>query len=287
MGETIIPTFLKWAGGKGRLISQYRNLFPEKIERYFEPFLGSGVIFFYIKQIFNPKFIMLSDINDELINCWQVVRDDVEELIGLLEVHKEKHNKGYYYSTRALLPKSFSAVQRAARLIYLNRTCFNGLYRVNSKGEFNVPMGDYKNPRILDVKNLKKTSKLLKGLKIETRSYNNILKQVKKGDFVYMDPPYYPISDTSSFTSYTEYPFLEKEQEELANFCKKLDKKGCKFILSNSDCKFIRNLYKDFKIIPITAKRMISADSSKRGDVKELVALNYKPKSVGTQLTLF
>jgi len=287
MGETRIPTFLKWAGGKGSLISQYRNLFPDKIERYFEPFVGSGVIFFYIKQVFNPKFVMLSDISEDLINCWQVVRDDVKELIGLLEIHKEKHNKEYYYDTRALLPQGISTVQRAARLIYLNRTCFNGLYRVNSKGEFNVPMGDYKNPRILDVKNLKKASKMLKGVKIETRSYNNILKQVKKDDFVYMDPPYCPISKTSSFTSYTGSPFLEKEQEELANFCKKLDKKGCKFILSNSGCKFIRDLYKNFKIIPITAKRMISADSSKRGNVRELVALNYQPKSVGTQLTLF
>lgn len=287
MGEVEIPTFLKWAGGKGSLLSQYKNLFPEKQERYFEPFIGSGAVFFYVKQVFNPKFILLSDINEELINCWQVVRDNVEELTGLLEAHKEKHNKEYYYNTRALFPKDLSVVQRAARLIYLNRTCFNGLYRVNSKGQFNVPMGDYKNPRILDVKSLKKSSEMLKGIRIETRNYYDILKQVKKGDFVYMDPPYSPISETSSFTSYTQYPFLVKEQEELAQFCKKLDNKGCNFMLSNSNSEMIRELYKDFSIIEITAKRMISADSSKRGNVKELIALNYKPRSIGAQLTLF
>lgn len=286
MDKTNIPTFLKWAGGKVSLLQKYELLFPNDVETYFEPFLGSGAVFFHIKQYHKPTSILLSDVNEELINCWNVVKEGVEELIRLLKIHSKKHNKRYYYKIRKLGIEKLTKTERAARLIYLNRTCFNGLYRVNSKGQFNVPMGDYKNPRIVDEAGLREASKLLKNVEIETKTYKDILNHVRAGDFVYIDPPYHPISETSNFTSYTQYPFLMKEQEELVEFCKKLDKKGCNFMLSNSNSKTIRMLYKDFNIIEVTAKRMISADSSKRGYVKELVIINYKPQPVRTQLTL-
>jgi len=181
-------TFVKWAGGKSQLIEQYKPFFPKKIDRYFEPFLGSGAVFFFVKKNFNPKEIFLSDINEELIITFKVVRDKVEDLIKSLMKRKQLNSKEYFYKVRKEKSQELSDVERASRLIYLNKTCYNGLYRVNTKGEFNVPFGKYKNPSIFDEKILREASKLLKGANIEVVTFDTILNTARKGDFIYFDP---------------------------------------------------------------------------------------------------
>ena len=273
-----IPKFIKWAGGKTQLIEQFIPLFPKKIERYFEPFLGSGAIFFYIIQKFKPKEILLSDVNEELINAYLIIKDDVESLIIELKQHKEYYitdGKKYYLVIRSTNPKDLPPLERAARFIFLNKTCFNGLYRVNSKGKFNVPMGSYKNPDIMQEKKLRKVSKLLQNVKLKVMSFEKILNLTKKDDFIYFDPPYYPLKKGKSFTTYTKGNFLEDEQKKLCNIFKKLDKKGCRVMQSNSDTTFIEDLYNDFNIVRVSAKRMINCDATKRGNIKELVIRNY------------
>jgi len=278
MVEENIPRFVKWAGGKGQLIEQFIPLFPKKIERYFEPFVGSGAVFFYIIQKFQPKEIFLSDINEELINTYIVIRDDVERLIIELKQHKEYHladGKKYYYEIRSVDPTKLPDLERAARFIYLNKTCFNGLYRVNSQGKFNVPMGDYKNPEVFQEEKLRRISALLKKVTIKIMSFEKIVPLVKKGDFVYMDPPYYPLKKGKSFTTYTKGNFLEKEQELLAQVFTKLSEKGCVCMESNSDTEFIRKLYDRFNIQVVHAKRMINSDKNGRKEINELVIKNY------------
>jgi len=275
-----LPTFVKWAGGKSQLIEQYKKHFPKKVERYFEPFLGSGAIFFFIKKQFKPKEFFLSDNNDELINTFIIVRDKVEELIESLKKRKKQHNKEYFYKVRRENPKELSDIERASRFIYLNKTCYNGLYRVNSKGEFNVPFGDYKNPSIFDEKVLREASELLKGVEIKTLPFESVLDKAKnKNDFIYFDPPYFPVSKTSSFTSYTKDAFLEKEQKKLAEVFEELNKRGCKIMLSNSDHPLIRNLYINFNRFPIKARRSICCIGTKRGKIGELLIANY-PKNL-------
>jgi DNA adenine methylase len=272
--------FIKWAGGKSQLIEQYRPFFPNKIERYFEPFLGSGAVFFFVKKTFNPKEISLSDTNEELIIVFKVVRDNVEELIKSLKKRKALNSREYFYKVRKEEPAKISSVERASRLIYLNKTCYNGLYRVNAKGEFNVPYGKYKNPSIFNEKILREGSRLLKNVKIKVASFEMILDHIKKGDFIYFDPPYMPISKTSSFTSYTKDVFLENEQEKLAKVFRQLDKKGCLLMLSNSDHSHIRKLYAGFNIQSIKARRAISCIGTKRGEIKELLITNYQIKNL-------
>lgn len=270
--------FVKWAGGKGQLIDQFIPLLPKKIERYFEPFVGGGAVFFYIVQKYKPKEIFLSDINEDLINTFIIIRDDVERLIVELKQHKEYHvadAKKYYYEIRSVDPERLPELERAARFIYLNKTCFNGLYRVNSKGKFNVPMGDYKNPEIFQEEKLRKISALLKNVSINVMSFEKILPLVKKGDFVYMDPPYYPLKKGKSFTTYTKGNFLDKEHELLAQTFAKLSEKGCLCMESNSDTEFIRNLYDKFNIKVVRAKRMINSDKNGRNEINELVIINY------------
>ena len=277
-----IPTFLKWAGGKSQLIEQYKPFFPKKIERYFEPFLGSGAVFFFIKKTFNPKEVFLSDINEESIITFKVVRDKVEELIRNLKKRKKLHSKEYFYKVRKEKPQELSGVERASRLIYLNKTCYNGLYRVNAKGEFNVPFGEYKNPSIFDEKVLREASKLLKDINIEVAFFERILDKAKRGDFIYFDPPYFPISKTSSFTSYQKDVFLEKEQRKLAEVFKELDKRGCLLMLSNSDHPLIRKLYDGFNIHKIKARRSISCIGTNRRKINELLIINYKNKNLNS-----
>jgi DNA adenine methylase len=269
-----IPTFVKWAGGKKQLISQFKPFFPEKINRYIEAFVGGGAVLFYILKHHKPKEIIISDINEELINTYQVVRDDVENLIKELKKLKQLHSKETYLEIRAENPKLLSQLTRASRFIYLNKTCFNGLYRVNSKNQFNVPMGSYKNPTICQEDNLREISKLLKNVEIKNASFEECLSWAKKDDFIYLDPPYYPLKK-ESFTTYTKDNFLEKEQEKLKEVFDKLNKKGCKVILSNSDTGFIRKLYKGYLIKVVKASRMINCDGSKRGKINELVVINY------------
>ncbi|MFW6046792.1 MAG: DNA adenine methylase [Candidatus Woesearchaeota archaeon] len=278
-GKIEIPKFVKWAGGKGQLIEQLTPFFPKKFNRYFEPFVGGGAVFFVISQKFKPSEIVLSDINEELINTYNIIKSDVERLIVELKQHSEYHKaegKKYYLAIRATQPKALPALERAARFIYLNKTCFNGLYRVNSKDMFNVPMGTYKNPDIIQEERLRKVNNLLKNVTLKVLSFEKIAKMAKKGDFVYLDPPYYPLKK-SSFTTYTNEIFLEKEQELLRDVCLKLHKKGCFVMQSNSDTKFIRELYdlKGFKIHTVTANRMINSNAKGRGKITEVVITNY------------
>ncbi|MBI2671929.1 DNA adenine methylase [Candidatus Woesearchaeota archaeon] len=270
-----IPTIVKWAGGKKQLIEQLKEFFPEKIDRYFEPFVGGGAVLFYVLQNFNPKETVISDINEELINCYKVIKYNVEDLILKLQFHRKHHSKDYYYNIRELKPEILSDIERASRTIYLNKTCFNGLYRVNSRGQFNVPIGSYKNPQIFSEQELRFISKLLKNVKIKVMSFEKILDFVKQEDFVYFDPPYYPLEKGKSFTSYTKEKFLEKEQEKLKEIFKELNKKRCNVMLSNSDTIFIKNLYKEFNINIVKANRMINCDATKRGKINEIIITNY------------
>lgn len=270
-----VPTFVKWAGGKKQLLNQLKQYFPETINRYFEPFVGGGAVAFYIIKHYKPKEVYLSDNNDELTNAYKVIKDNVNELIENLKEYKRQHSKEFYYKVRAKNPKELSNLERAVRFIYLNKTCFNGLYRVNSKGEFNVPIGSYTNPAIYNEQELKEISRLLKGVEIKTKQFYEIQNKVKEGDFIYFDPPYYPIKK-DSFTTYTKEEFLDKEQKKLAKLFKKLDKKGAKVMLSNSDSHFVEGLYKEYSIGIVRASRMINCDAKGRGKINEIVVTNYK-----------
>lgn len=275
MKRSEIPTFVKWAGGKKQLIPQFKNYFPKKIERYFEPFVGGGAVAFHILKTFKPQKVLLSDTNVELINVYTIIKNNVEELITLLKEYEKKHNKETYYTVRNHDVSQFSDIARAARFIYLNKTCFNGLYRVNSKGNFNVPIGSYKNPLINDEHGLGKISVLLKNVTIKIMSFEKVLHYTNSGDFIYFDPPYYPLKKGKNFTTYTKENFLDEEQKKLAQVFKKLDKKGCKVMLSNSDTEFIKRLYSDFNIYTVKATRMINCDATKRGKINEIVVTNY------------
>ncbi len=270
-----VPSLVKWAGGKKQLLEQFESIFPKKIERYFEPFVGGGSVAFYLlKNRQEIKKAYLSDINNELIITYNVVKNNVEELIKFLKEHKLNHNKEFYYKMREKNINELTQIEVAARFIYLNKTCFNGLYRVNSKGLFNVPMGSYKNPEICNEQDLREISQLLQKDDLINVQFHEAVKDAKKGDFIYFDPPYHPLKK-QSFTTYTKDKFLEKEQEKLAEVFKELDKKGCNVMLSNSDTEFIKNLYKDYDIRYVKANRMINSDASKRGAINELVITNY------------
>lgn len=271
--------FIKWVGGKRQLLKQFRlmNLYPpEKFNletgRYFEPFVGGGAVFFDLL----PEKGFLSDMNRELVVTYNVIKNQVNELIHALRKHQI--NKEYYLSVRAQDPNVLNDVSIASRFIYLNRTGFNGLYRVNSKGGFNVPYGDNKNPLICDDDNLKKVSKALQGIEIKYQDYKEVLKKVKKGDFVYFDPPYYPLSKTASFTSYVKESFLDKEQIELRDTFLELTKRGCFVMLSNSDAPFINKIYSGYKgvrINKVQAGRAINSKGSGRGKITEVLITNY------------
>jgi DNA adenine methylase len=263
--------FLKWAGGKGRLLAQYQPLFPQRFERYFEPFVGAGAVFFHLA----PPNAHLSDVNPELVNAYQVIRNHVEELIATLASYP--HDRDFYYALRARDPEHMPAVERAARIIYMNKTCFNGLYRVNRRGQFNVPFGDYKNPRILDEAGLRAAHSALQNVSITHQGFDAVLAEAKSGDFVYFDPPYHPLSPTASFTSYAADDFGPEDQIRLAAVFRRLDAKGVKLMLSNSDTPFIRDLYEGFHIQQVWAPRAINRDAAKRQPVAEVVVTNYAP----------
>lgn len=271
-----VPTFVKWAGGKTQLLKKYSSLYPKDFNKYFEPFLGSAAIFFYIKQKRNPKECFLSDTNPELVNVFKIVQSNPNRLLKLLKEHKEKdNNREYFNEQRIKFNEIDTGLEKAALFIYLNKTCFNGLYRVNSKGEFNVPFGKYKNPSIVQEDKVRKASELLQGCEIFKSKFQDAIKKAQEGDFVYFDPPYYPLSKTASFTAYQKDAFLEREQRQLAEVFKKLDNIGCKVMLSNSDVKFITDLYEGFDIQIVRARRMISCVGTGRGKINELVVRNY------------
>lgn len=273
----LLPLFLKWAGGKLQLIEQLENLFPHKFRNYYEPFIGSGAVFFYVKSKLKPNKVILSDTNEELINCFVIVRDKPSELVESLLNHRKKHSKEYYYAVRSIESNRLDSVDRAARLIYLNKTCFNGLYRVNSKGQFNVPFGDYESPSIFDKNTLFQASQILRGVHLQVMSFEKILDFAGKDDFVYFDPPYIPLSKTSSFTRYSKSDFSMKEQKQLSEVFEALDSRGCFVMLSNSDHALTRELYRDYKknTVVVRAKRMINSVGSKRGAIDELIVTSY------------
>jgi len=269
--------FLKWVGGKTQLIDELLDVISRLpgIGNYHEPFLGSGALFFSMHRrgMLEGKGVYLSDNNQNLIKCYFGVRDFPEEVISILKKHKEKHCEEHYYKTRATVPDTVP--EFAARIIYLNKTCFNGLYRENSGGGFNVPMGKYKNPLICDGDNLRMVSPALKTVSIACAPFQNVLTLARKGDLVYFDPPYHPVSATANFTAYNKTAFGEAEQIELAELCKKLDKKKIYFMLSNSHTPFICELYKDFEIGTVQAKRNINSNAGKRGKVNEVLVRNF------------
>lgn len=266
---------LKWAGGKGQLLSQFVPLFPARFGAYHEPFLGGGAVFFHLAGSgrLRGKAVTLTDNNPELINVYQMVRDQVRELIADLQRHQNE--PGYYYAVRSQDPAALSPVQRASRMIFLNKTCYNGLWRVNRQGRFNVPFGRYKNPRICDQQGLLAAHQALQGVQLAVAPFAAVLERAQPGDFVYFDPPYHPLSPTSSFTSYTATDFGAGEQQQLAAVFRELDRKGCLVMLSNSDVPFIRELYAGFRVVTVQANRAINSKSDRRGPVTEVVVLNY------------
>ena len=265
--------FLKWAGGKRQLISQMDQYFPKKFNKYIEPFVGGGAIFFYLL----PENAILIDINKDIINAYRVIKNNVTELIGSLKKHKNE--KEYYYDIRNVdrdLEEfdGWSTTEKASRIIFMNRCCFNGLYRVNSKGQFNVPFGIYKNPKFCDEENLISVQKALKNVNLVNDSFDKCLDFAEEDDFIYFDPPYVPISDSANFTSYTKDNFNNDDQIRLNETFKSLDERGCNVMLSNSYSDFILDLYRDYHIHFLQAKRAINSDASKRGAIKEVLITN-------------
>ncbi|MGD1835630.1 MAG: DNA adenine methylase [Nitrososphaeraceae archaeon] len=273
---------MKWAGGKTQLLYYLHKKIPSSFNRYFEPFLGGGAMFFHLVNSQNCKFdAYLSDINSELINTYNMIVNNVDELIKTLKGYQYEYKKSptkFYYNLRTKTTHS-SSLEKAARFITLNKTCYNGLYRVNKKGLFNVPIGRYKNPIICDDENLKNVSKILQMHKIKILSidYKKILLEAKEDDFVYLDPPYKPTSITANFTSYTNNGFTDNDQKDLAKIFKDLANRKCKVLLSNSNTPYILDLYNEFSdnIKLVAVSRLINSKSSYRLGYKELLISNY------------
>ncbi len=275
--NNFVQPFLKWAGGKRQLLPELLSKVPKKIRTYYEPFVGGGALFFALQ----PKNAVINDFNSDLINTYEVIRDELEPLLQLLSSYKNDVN--FYYKIRELdrNPDKFgklSSTEKAARIIYLNKTCYNGLFRVNSAGEFNSPFGYYRNPNIVNETVLRAVSTYLRSadVKLLCGDFEKAVKNAKKGDFVYFDPPYDPVSQSSNFTGYTSVGFDREEQIRLKKLCDALHKKGVKFLLSNSATRFILDLYKDYHIEIVSAKRIINSNANLRGSVDEVLISNYE-----------
>ena len=275
--KLVVP-FLKWAGGKRQLMPEIRKMLPNGVANhpYYEPFIGGGALFFELL----PKRAVINDYNEELINVYTVIRDNPSELIEDLKRHK--NTAEYFYKIRAIdrqpLFSNLTRIERASRIIYLNKTCYNGLYRVNNAGEFNSPFGRYKNPNIVNEPVIKAVSKYLNSSQIQISScdYALILKDIPTDSFVYLDPPYHPISESSSFTGYVQGGWDEGDQLRLRDVCNRLRNNGIKFLLSNSASDFIREIYSDYNIHIVQAKRSVNSNSSRRGQVDEFLIRNYE-----------
>ncbi|WP_370801442.1 DNA adenine methylase [Eubacterium ventriosum] len=271
----LLSPMLKWVGGKRQLLPDIVPMINKKAPLYVEPFIGGGAVLFNMQ----PKKAIINDYNQELINVYITVRDNLEELLDELRIHEENNSSDYYYEIRALdRAEEFaqmSNIEKAARIIYLNKTCYNGLYRVNMAGQFNSPYGKYKNPNIVNEAVLRAISNYFNTneITILNGDYKEVLKDLEKEAFVYLDPPYMPIS-SSSFTGYTEGGFGYNSQVELKKECDKLNEKGIRFVQSNSDCEIIRELYKDYKIKTVKAKRSINSVGNKRGEINEVLIYN-------------
>lgn len=294
MKYTTVKPFIKWAGGKSQLLNEIRAKYPETIDKYCEPFVGGGAVLFDVLANCHPREVLINDINAELVNTYMQIKNNVDELVNLLSDMQESFwaksdgdRKVMYLAKR----KRFNDLkingdehinlEKAALFIFLNKTCFNGLYRVNSKGFFNVPMGAYKNPLICDAENLRLISKLLQNVQIKCGDYSECAEFIDKNTFVYIDPPYRPLTATASFTSYSENEFGDKQQIELGKFIDEISAKGAKVVASNSDPKnsdesdsFFDDLYSSYTIIRVSAKRMINSKASGRGSINELLICN-------------
>lgn len=272
---TELKPFLKWAGGKRQLLPELFRYMPSQFNRYYEPFLGGGALLFALA----PSRAVVGDSNAELVNCYRIVRHSVDELIQALQLHRNESE--YFYQIRAWdRAKDYhqrSAVERASRLIYLNRTCYNGLYRVNRKNQQNAPFGRYKNPRIVNAPLLNVVSGYLsqRDIRIERSDFADLVADAKRGDFIYFDPPYDPVSETASFTSYAGAGFDRAEQIRLKQTVDELARRGCKVLLSNSCTEFICSLYADYRCIQVQASRAINSKALKRGKVAEVIVMNY------------
>ncbi len=275
--SSLAKPFLKWAGGKRQLLPEIQKNLPITFGNYYEPFVGAGALLFELQ----PTASVISDINEELINCYIVIRDLSNELIQDLKRHQ--NTREYFYSIRELDRnggfQDLSPVERASRIIYLNKTCYNGLFRVNSQGQFNVPFGQYKKPNIINSEVIKSISYYLNhnDVTILNSDFELAVKTARKGDFIYFDPPYDPISETASFTGYSVNQFLRAEQERLYNLFEELTSRGCKVMLSNSATRFINDLYNDYNIVRLQASRSINSKGKLRGKIDEFLILNYIP----------
>jgi DNA adenine methylase len=308
LNNGIAKPFLKWAGGKTQLLSQFEKYYPPdlregKIKRYIEPFVGSGAVFFNIIQKYDVELAYLYDINEELILTYKVIQKDPNTLMEFLEKYSrqykrldEEERKEYFYQVRdsyngqrlQINYKKFAEnwIPRAAQMIFLNKTCYNGLFRLNKMGEFNVPFGRYKNPKILDEENLLKVSSALNKAEISAGSFESCEAEVSENSFVYFDPPYRPLNRTSNFTAYSKKDFGELDQHKLGDFFRKLDETHrSKLMLSNSDPDnesseddFFNNIYRGYHIHKVSASRMINSNAKKRGAISELVITNYENK---------
>ncbi|MGQ9556180.1 MAG: DNA adenine methylase [Anaerolineae bacterium] len=266
--------FLKWAGGKTQLLGELIARVPAEFRTYHEPFVGGGALFFELLRRGRIVDAYLSDINMDLIDVYTALRDQVEQVISALKSHR--YDRYYFYKVRAMIPESLPLPERAARTIYLNRTCFNGLYRENRAGQFNVPFGRYTNPTICDEANLRAVSHALQGVNISCHGFETVLDTAKPGDFVYFDPPYHPVSTTSSFTAYDRSGFGLEEQYRLRDVYEELTSRGVKAMLSNSDTSLVRQLYREHRIARVLAKRAINSKASARGRIGELIICNYE-----------
>jgi DNA adenine methylase len=272
VGDPEARPFLKWAGGKSQLLEQFRPLLPRhgSYERYIEPFVGSGALFFHLR----PVAAELSDVNREIVDCYRAVKTRPQDVIR--ELAKHRHDERHYYEVRATVPTRLA--ERAARTIYLNKTGYNGLYRVNSSGRFNVPMGRYANPGFQSptlFATIRACSRALASARLTPGDFETALKDAGRGCFVYLDPPYVPVSDTSDFTSYARGGFGWAEQERLAAVCRELWRRGAMLMLSNSDTESVRALYRDFRVDIVEASRSINSQGAKRGKVREVVVRNF------------
>lgn len=273
----LVSPVLKWVGGKRQLLPSIKPMLPKRITSYCEPFVGGGAVLFDLQ----PKKAIVNDINSDLILVYTVIRDNVEALIELLETYPNEES--FYYELRNIdrdqeKYDKLSEIERAARIIFLNKTCYNGLYRVNNAGEFNSPFGKYKNPNIVNAPVLRAVSTYFNSSEItfSTTDFELVLEQVRKGTFVYLDPPYDPVSDTSSFTGYSKGGFSREQQIQLRECCDRLNARGVKFMLSNSATDFIKEQYSNYHITIVQAKRAINSVASKRGDVDEVIITNYE-----------
>ena len=274
----LVTPFLKWVGGKRQIMPSIVELLPKNIGRlnYVEPFIGGGAVLFHLQ----PQNAIINDFNAELTNVYDVIKNNLEELIQDLKTHKNEAD--YFYELRSLDRKdefnNLTNIQKASRVIYLNKTCFNGLYRVNNSGEFNSPFGRYKNPNIVNEPTLKAVNKYLNqnNIIIQTGDYVNVLEDIPENSFVYLDPPYHPISESSNFTGYVQGGWDMWDQIRLRETCDNLNERGIKFLLSNSSAQLIKDQYQNYQIKTIKANRSINSDASNRGEIDELLIKNYE-----------